>query len=352
MASLRESKDIANNLRFSSDIWSPDKNLFGTSGEIERNFFFQHDLEITKNITPKLDYSIAEVCRRLHLPRSEVLAFVSSSPLIQAACYINSKDVCLLKFSSSLVNLLTVDEFKFVVGHEIGHFLLEHNAYNYNSSNLEFFEYSQRQEISADRVGLIGCKNLNFAASALIKTLSGLNSQHIKLDVGHFISQKKRIKDNKVSQAFYSSHPTAMTRTRALILFYTAHESQISHDRLQRKYYAVDTKIEKELAITENREREKQITYFENEFAIWFALSLCLVDSRFKKEEQKIFSNEFGSDVLLRIKRLLETETMTDIKNLIDEKLCASQQSLEKLLSTNYSNIIEAKKNEISKLFS
>ena len=45
------------------------------------------------------------------------------------------------------------------------------------------------QELSVDRVGLIACGSVDIAIRALMKTVSGLSSEHLRFDVGTFISQ-------------------------------------------------------------------------------------------------------------------------------------------------------------------
>src|SRR5687768_6615234 len=83
-----------------------------------------------------------------------------------------------VRFSSTLVDILDEEEFCFVVGHELGHFLLRHTAGLHGSTeSLELFMLQRAQEISADRLGMVACGSLDVAIKALKKTISGLNNK-------------------------------------------------------------------------------------------------------------------------------------------------------------------------------
>ena len=72
-----------------------------------------------------------------------------------------------------------------MIGHELGHFLLDHHHANvgFTSANPEYFRQRRAQEISVDRLGLLSCGSLDVALRALMKTVSGLTERHLRFDV-------------------------------------------------------------------------------------------------------------------------------------------------------------------------
>ena len=118
-------------------------------------------------MTPGLSRRLESVCQTLLLPERTVDAFIYASPEVQAECYANGTEGCILRFSSARVDLLDDDEFEFVCGHEAGHFLLGHGLARMegHSDSLEYFMQQRAQEISVDRIGLIACGSLTYAVA-------------------------------------------------------------------------------------------------------------------------------------------------------------------------------------------
>ncbi len=89
--------------------------------------------------------------------------------------------------SSAIVKDFKPTEIAFVIGHELGHVLFEHNdipasALLFNEDGPELsvsmarrlIQWSRAAEISADRVGFLACGDLCAAANAFFKLASGL----------------------------------------------------------------------------------------------------------------------------------------------------------------------------------
>ena len=74
------------------------------------------------------------------------------------------------------------DKVAFVIGHEIGHTFFEHHKLPVHGmcnddrlkpqDTLQVLRWSRMAEISADRVGLIGCQSLCFGAKIVLVRLS------------------------------------------------------------------------------------------------------------------------------------------------------------------------------------
>ena len=144
-----------------------------------------------------------------------------ASPELRAECYASSTIQCIIRFSSSLVDLLDEEEFAFVAGHELGHFLLGHGLTHIErqSESIEYFIQQRAQEISVDRIGLVACDSVDVALRALMKVASGLNDRHLRFDVGAFIAQLRMTAPNSGSDNHRASHPSILVRCRALLWF-------------------------------------------------------------------------------------------------------------------------------------
>ena len=147
---------------------------------------FSSALEVTSFLTPVVYSAMERVLANLELPSGSVTAFVVNSLDHNASCYVVDEVSAIVQISSGLVNLLSEGELSFVLGHEIGHFLLKHQSIGLEQEgeSVEAMKLRRAREISVDRVGLWSLKNdENTALHALIKTASGLNKQHLNLNV-------------------------------------------------------------------------------------------------------------------------------------------------------------------------
>ncbi|MCH5187041.1 MAG: M48 family metallopeptidase [Oscillospiraceae bacterium] len=159
---------------------------------------------------------------------------------------INAQTVGTDEFSyiaiSSLLNmLLSVEEQKFVLGHECGHVALGHVVYHTalrtigNFGNLipvvgaaiaatiqyPLNAWSRKSEISADRAGLICCGDVATAKKALLKLEAGFMNID-KLDVDDYLENTRKFRQGnalgKFTELFYE-HPIIPKRMEALDLF-------------------------------------------------------------------------------------------------------------------------------------
>src|SRR5215468_304449 len=228
--------------RYSADrpIDSPDE--FG----LDISELWQSELAISPLVTPQLAASLETVRQRLGIPAGACQGFVFQSPHVQAFCGIVDASHCVVRFSSALVELLTPEEFQFVAGHELGHFIFGHRRRDTQSGNLESLLQSRAQEISVDRAGLLGCESLNDALGAIMKTASGLSSRHIRFDVTTFVAQLEEAGPSLTLAG--ASHPSLVCRARALLWFSLLgvtrrNASAIDEDRLGK----IDDSIKRDL---------------------------------------------------------------------------------------------------------
>jgi Zn-dependent protease with chaperone function len=125
---LSHARSMAQRIRFSGDSPYADAQMAGARSETLISQHFQDAIEICEELTPSLWGRLKGVCERLHMPTKAVVAFIYSSPVIQAECLACGETQCMIRCSSAMLDLLTEEEFEFVIGHEIGHFLLDHQG--------------------------------------------------------------------------------------------------------------------------------------------------------------------------------------------------------------------------------
>lgn len=163
--------------------------------------------------------------------------FVCQNNEYNANVFAHNKKFDLL-INSALINDFTLDELRFVLGHELGHVLFGHshfsvkeilslaeekidNSINPASINL-LFRLSRVQELSADRIGLLCCGQLTSAVKALFQTASGLIGIDEDRILDSFRNQynalENHIEKAVASKFWFYTHPMIPIRFKALEL--------------------------------------------------------------------------------------------------------------------------------------
>jgi hypothetical protein len=158
---------------------------------------------------------------------------------------------------NNILDTFTSNEMKFVIAHEVGHFLLKHNQMKEDlglnvvrrllrdekDSELETIEEEEKgreqllkdkdirelqmltyllfqlQELSADRIGLIGSLDFRSAVGALAKQHGGSIGGHF--DIEQYIAQfEKTLPLDEIEDILGVTHPYGPSRARALKMFY------------------------------------------------------------------------------------------------------------------------------------
>lgn len=112
--------------------------------------------------------------------------------------------------NTGLIDLLTKDERNFMIGHEFGHIKSNHLKYlllcRYWSSYQTFipgstllqiplFYWSRMTDLTADRVGLLACQDINVAIKTMIKMAGAPKSIYENLNIPAFIQQAEEFND-------------------------------------------------------------------------------------------------------------------------------------------------------------
>jgi hypothetical protein len=336
---LQTARQLAEMVRFSGDALRSNSDGHKSSTEHVRSHFSQVGLQVTPSVTPSLATSLDRVCERLHIPEGTVDAFVHSSPSIQAECYAGSSTDCVIQFSSGLIDLLDGDEVEFVAGHEIGHFLLRHGIATIDShrDNIEFFMQQRSQEISVDRIGLLACRSLDTAIRAMMKTVSGLTSKHLRFDVGTFVAQLRNVGDLDPNHAITSSHPSILVRCRALLWFslndfYTRGEGHFSRNELQK----IDKYVEGDLTKFVDGPARKQIEEAKENLAFWMAAYDGVQNGVFSRTKQANIASMFGEATLNKLLRFIEGLARANVEEEILSRMQAARQELERVIPNTF----------------
>jgi hypothetical protein len=340
---LNFAKDFAEKIKFSGDSLVNKSLLAEEQAYSMKDLFFCNELRISKEITPKLYTNLETVLTRLGISKDAVDAFVYASSDINAQCYSTHNTECVIRFSSSLIDILNEEEFEFVVGHELGHFLLSHSLKNSQNRNdsIEFYMQQRAQEISADRVGLIACNSLDIAIRALIKTISGLGDNHLRFDVGSFISQLNKI-SSSMGQNHQSTHPSILVRCRAL-LWFSLNEAYInnSRDYEESDLLKLDNRIQSDFNKYVDGEIRKQIEEAKKNLSMWSATYEIVQKGKFSKQAQRKFSGEFGNDMLNRMINFLSNLSTEETEKVIFSKVEDARNELETLIPSSFESEIK-----------
>lgn len=320
---LQEAINLATSVRYSGDPGKPlDRENRLESSHIHYQFN-ENGLRLSANMTPSIYQVLEDVCLRLKIDPRSVLAFVRASPEIQAGCYSADTCDCLISFSSALIQLMDEDELAFVIGHELGHFLLGHGADMTNSdSTIESLLHQRGKEISADRLGMLACPSKDAAFRALIKTTAGLDSKYLRFDIGAYLDQIRSNANGASSANEGSTHPSLVMRCRALLWFSMSSEySGLTGGAGGESIVRVDKRLAKDMQKFVDGPAHRRIADAREAMHIWLMASAAIRDGSFDRSEQSLIANELGQDLLDKMLDLFAGCGRDEVNAIVREKL-------------------------------
>lgn len=114
--------------------------------------------------------------------------------------------------NSGVTDLLTTSEQRFLLGHECGHIKSQHLRYllvcrywrmfspaipGSTLLQIPLFYWSRMTDLTADRVGLLACQDINAALATMIKMAGAPKTYFDKLDIKSFIKQAEDFSEYK-----------------------------------------------------------------------------------------------------------------------------------------------------------
>ena len=205
-------------------------------------------LKLTKRMAPELSHLMEDCRKRLSID-IEVENYVYNSPQMNAACVTPEDDRLILRFSSALLEKLDEQEMRFVVGHELGHYMFQHHdipigylvkgpAKVSPQLAIDLFAWSRFAEISADRAGAYCCEDRDATGRALFKLASGVSSKWLTIELDDFVAQADELEkwdrdaEERNQQDWFMTHPFSPLRVKALQLF-QKHRNDTTPDQLE-----------------------------------------------------------------------------------------------------------------------
>jgi len=351
---LAKARSFANSVRYSGDKLRANNSVKRSNDEIN-SFFSMNSMLINPLVTPSISKSIDNVIHRLQIPKESVKAYVYASSDIQAECHAGDDVDCVIRLSSGLIDILDNEEIEFVIGHEIGHFIYSHGlaaSLNRNKS-LEFSIQQRAQEISADRIGLLACNSLDYSIRAMMKTMSGLSSKYLNFNIGAFLSQLSNTKKFKSQIDINSTHPSILIRCRALLWFSMSETFKRGKQNYQaNEVNKLNNKIKGDIDKFVDSVAHEKIERLKHDVVLWLCASKIIEDNKFDNNEQKIFSDMFGEELLGKLKSFLSSHNnASTVKKSVSDKLNAAINNLQGEIPASFEKEMAALEQEIKSNF-
>ncbi len=204
-----------------------------------RRHLLATSVRLSRTMAPEVHRTADECIERLNI-QIPVELYVYASQVFNAACVKPEDGRLFVMFSSGLLEGFLDSEFRFVMGHELGHHLFGHHdipiGYIMRSGKradprlaLQLSTWSRYAEISADRAGAHCAQDLEGVARALFKLASGLTGSVVHFDLKEFLAQVDDLQigdnepgQNSPSSDWFLTHPFSPLRVKALQLFHSS----------------------------------------------------------------------------------------------------------------------------------
>ena len=201
-----------------------------------------HSLKVDKELLPDFYRLCHEVKAKLNF-EEDVDFYITGDSTVNAFSVAAEEEgePHIVNINSALFDLMTTDELKFVIGHELGHlinkdtalarlirFVFPPEANVPVSLQYKIRLHDQLAELVADRYGYIATENLDVCVTAFFKLASGLDLAKMNVSIEALIADNNRrleyfLNDKGVSRA---SHPVNPIRVQALNLFATSESEE------------------------------------------------------------------------------------------------------------------------------
>lgn len=148
----------------------------------------------------------------------------------------------IVNVNSELFNLMSEDELKFVIGHELGHLMNQDTAlkrliyfvYPPNVTNIpvtlqyKIHLHDNLAELVADRYGYLACENLDACVTAFFKMASGLDLEKMQVSIEDLLSDNSKHLDYflKGGGMSHYDHPVNPIRVQAINLYANARSQE------------------------------------------------------------------------------------------------------------------------------
>ncbi|MGI9608728.1 MAG: M48 family metallopeptidase [Acidimicrobiia bacterium] len=219
------------------------RKVIGAIGERNVKLIFTAQaLEVGPQQYPDLHQILTEVCATLDWPVPRL--YVSQTPLANAGAV--GVDTPFIVLNSSLIELSSPEQIRFILGHEVGHIMSEHALYRtllflllqfsgavlpgigqaITPITLALLEWNRKAEISCDRAGLLALQNVDASVSALGVMAGGIRGREDSINVEALRVQSSEYSDSQGLDTFFKfmatagrTHPFPVIRVREMDRF-------------------------------------------------------------------------------------------------------------------------------------
>ena len=194
-----------------------------------------HSLNVQKELLPDFYALCHEVKEKLNFTDAVEFYVTGDSTVNAFSLAAESKDEPhIVNVNSALFDLMSTDELRFVIGHELGHLINKDTALDrligfvfppqVNMPVLLHYKvhlHRQLAELVADRYGFIATENFDACVTAFFKMASGLDLNKMNVSIDALIADNNRrleyfMHDKGISRA---THPVNPIRVQALNLY-------------------------------------------------------------------------------------------------------------------------------------
>ena len=304
----------------------------GTDDDYWRSRMEGHCMKADKNLLGNFYTLCHEVQERLNF-QEKVDYYVTGDSSINAFSIAaeDSEHPHIVNVNSELFNLMSEDELKFVIGHELGHLINQDTAlrrlinfvYPPQSTQIpitlqyKIHLHDNLAELVADRYGYIASGNLEACVTAFFKMASGLDLEKMQVSIDDLLSDNSKHLDYflKGGGMSHYDHPVNPIRVQAINLFASA-RNQIELDNGMEELIQILLKVG-------NNPLDEPMSVFVATAGIIAAN----VDGNVTKEEyEQIIRTLSGSNIFP--KNFLESVAKSDVDALF-------QESVNTILSIN-----------------
>jgi len=235
----QQDRDIAEQLLQTKEVkrvneWIEKREEEGPTGTRRR--LLATSVRLSRSMAPWLHKMNDECVAQLGV-EIPIELYVYSSPSYNAACVKPEEGRLFIMFSSSLLEAFEGSELRFVLGHELGHYLYDHHSIPIGyllkgearpgpKLALQLTTWSRYAEISADRAGAHCAQDIQGVARSLFKLASGLSGKLVNFSIDDFMQQidEMQVEDSEPGQGapaedWFMTHPFSPLRVKALNLY-------------------------------------------------------------------------------------------------------------------------------------
>ena len=184
-------------------------------------------LRLTADRSPAVMQAVEEATALLGLEDVELEVFVSGALDSKASVARIGESRYVMVLHPDLLELCSLEELRFVIGHELGHVAYGHFDLKKmevdgipSRLSIKLFEHARLSEVSADRAGLLCCGSFEAAYSALRVVVAGTRSPLIRPDFPAEYAQIEKLRallqERQHLLETKRSHPYSVLRIGAL----------------------------------------------------------------------------------------------------------------------------------------